>query len=106
MAWTCQHHIIIKLNGNILKHVHAHAIFSAAIHQCLQILIGPVLLTRGMDPVQFGIMVIFGLMIGLLTPPMAICLFITSKIGILRSDPPVPANPYRPSTPYPAAAEY
>ncbi len=35
----------------------------------------------GMHPVQFGVIMIFALMIGLLTPPMAISLFITSKLG-------------------------
>lgn len=34
-----------------------------------------------LNMVHFCITLIFGLMIGLLTPPMAICLFITSKIG-------------------------
>jgi TRAP-type C4-dicarboxylate transport system permease large subunit len=34
-----------------------------------------------MHPVQFGVVMVLNLMIGLLTPPMAICLFITSKIG-------------------------
>ena len=34
-----------------------------------------------MHPVQFGVIFIFALMIGLLTPPMAMCLFVTSKIG-------------------------
>ena len=53
---------------------------TAAILICVPLLM-PIVEQIGMDPVQFGIMVIFGLMIGLLTPPMAICLFITSKIG-------------------------
>lgn len=53
---------------------------TAAILICVPLLM-PIVQQIGMDPVQFGIMVIFGLMIGLLTPPMAICLFITSKIG-------------------------
>lgn len=35
----------------------------------------------GMNPVQFGVVMVFNLMIGLLTPPMAICLYITSKLG-------------------------
>lgn len=35
----------------------------------------------GMHPVQFGVMMVLNLMIGLLTPPMAICLYITSKLG-------------------------
>jgi len=41
----------------------------------------PIALKIGMHPVQFGIMMIFNLMIGLITPPMAIILFITSRIG-------------------------
>lgn len=41
----------------------------------------PIIERIGMHPVQFGVMFIFALMIGLLTPPMAICLFITSKLG-------------------------
>ncbi|MCX7026033.1 MAG: TRAP transporter large permease [Spirochaetes bacterium] len=41
----------------------------------------PIAVKIGMHPVQFGVMMIFNLMIGLLTPPMAIILFITSRIG-------------------------
>lgn len=41
----------------------------------------PIVEQIGMHPVQFGVMMVFNLMIGLLTPPMAICLYITSKLG-------------------------
>lgn len=41
----------------------------------------PIAHMMGMNMVHFGITLVYGLMIGLLTPPMAICLFITSKIG-------------------------
>ncbi len=41
----------------------------------------PIVQQIGMNPIQFGVIMIFALMIGLLTPPMAICLFITSKLG-------------------------
>ncbi len=41
----------------------------------------PIVSQIGMHPVQFGVIMILALMIGLLTPPMAICLFITSKLG-------------------------
>ena len=41
----------------------------------------PIVQQIGMHPIQFGVIMIFALMIGLLTPPMAICLFITSKLG-------------------------
>lgn len=41
----------------------------------------PIAVSLGLNPVQFGVVFILNLMIGVLTPPMAICLFITSKIG-------------------------
>ena len=41
----------------------------------------PIVNSIGMHPVQFGVIFIFALMIGLLTPPMAMCLFVTSKIA-------------------------
>lgn len=44
-------------------------------------LLTPIIGQLGYNQVQFGIVLILALMIGLLTPPMAICLFITSKIG-------------------------
>lgn len=33
------------------------------------------------DPVQFGVMVVLNLMIGMITPPVGLCLFIVSAIG-------------------------
>lgn len=41
----------------------------------------PIVTALGMSPVQFGVIFVLNLMIGLLTPPMAVCLFITAKIG-------------------------
>ncbi|MDR1520981.1 MAG: TRAP transporter large permease [Planctomycetota bacterium] len=41
----------------------------------------PIAAQLGWHPVHFGVTMVFALMIGLLTPPMAICLFITSKLG-------------------------
>ena len=35
----------------------------------------------GLDPVHFGVIVVLNLGIGLVTPPMGICLFIASAIG-------------------------
>jgi len=46
----------------------------------------PIVQELGMHPVHFGVVMIFALMIGLLTPPMAICLFITSKLGGISFD--------------------
>ncbi|MCC8179604.1 MAG: TRAP transporter large permease [Planctomycetes bacterium] len=45
----------------------------------------PVLLTVatsvGVDPIHFGIIVVLNLVLGLTTPPVGVCLFVTSSIG-------------------------
>jgi tripartite ATP-independent transporter DctM subunit len=41
----------------------------------------PIIQTINLSPITFGVAMTLNLMIGLLTPPMAICLFITSKIA-------------------------
>ncbi len=41
----------------------------------------PVAMSIGMDPIQFGVMVVLNLMIGLTTPPVGVCLFVASNIG-------------------------
>lgn len=43
----------------------------------------PVATSIGMDPVQFGVMAVLNLMIGLTTPPVGVCLFVASNIGKL-----------------------
>jgi TRAP-type transport system large permease protein len=41
----------------------------------------PIALSFGIDPVHFGIVVIFNLMIGLITPPLGLCLFVAEGIA-------------------------
>lgn len=41
----------------------------------------PTILQAGIDPVHFGIVVVFNLMIGILTPPMGTALFVVSRVG-------------------------
>lgn len=41
----------------------------------------PVIVEAGIDPVFFGVMCIFNLMIGILTPPMGTALFVVSRVG-------------------------
>ncbi|MFD1864387.1 TRAP transporter large permease [Planococcus chinensis] len=41
----------------------------------------PVATTVGMDPIQFGVMMVLNLVIGLVTPPVGVCLFVASQIG-------------------------
>jgi tripartite ATP-independent transporter DctM subunit len=44
-------------------------------------IIAPPLVLAGVDPVQLGIVTIFNLMLGLLTPPMGLSLFLVSDIA-------------------------
>ncbi|SEA79974.1 TRAP transporter, DctM subunit [Thalassobacillus cyri] len=41
----------------------------------------PVAIQIGMDPIQFGVLMVLNLMIGLSTPPVGVCLFVASSIG-------------------------
>lgn len=41
----------------------------------------PAALSYGIDPIHFGVLVILNLMIGILTPPMGVALFVVSKVG-------------------------
>lgn len=41
----------------------------------------PIAMSLGNDPVHFGILVIFNLMIGLITPPLGLCLFVAEGIA-------------------------
>jgi tripartite ATP-independent transporter DctM subunit len=41
----------------------------------------PIILKVGIDPVQFGIIMVLNLMIGLLTPPVGMVLFVLSKVA-------------------------
>jgi len=49
----------------------------------------------GIDPIQFGIVTVLALAIGLVTPPVGICLFVSSSIA----ETPI-VNVFRASTPY------
>ena len=55
----------------------------------LQMILVPILLPAvvayGINPIQFGVVVIFNLMIGILTPPMGTALFVVSRVGNMQS---------------------
>lgn len=46
----------------------------------------PVILKVGIDPVQFGVIMVLNLMIGLLTPPVGMVLFILAKVANIPFD--------------------
>lgn len=41
----------------------------------------PIAVSLGIDPVHYGILVIFNLMIGLITPPLGLCLFVAEGVA-------------------------
>ena len=41
----------------------------------------PIAISMGVDPTHFGILVVFNLMIGLITPPMGLCLFVADSVA-------------------------
>ena len=41
----------------------------------------PIAVSLGVDPTHFGILVVFNLMIGLITPPMGLCLFVADSVA-------------------------
>ncbi len=41
----------------------------------------PIVITVGIDPIHFGIVMILNLMIGLITPPVGMCLYAVASIG-------------------------
>jgi tripartite ATP-independent transporter DctM subunit len=77
---TSNHNILILIIICFLLFLGTFMETTAAILICIPLML-PIAQQIGMNMVQFGVLLIFTLMIGLLTPPMAICLFITSKIG-------------------------
>ena len=46
----------------------------------------PVVLKVGIDPVQFGVVMVLNLMIGLLTPPVGMVLFVLSRVASISFD--------------------
>lgn len=41
----------------------------------------PIMKAMSLDPVHIGVVLVLNLMIGLLTPPVGMCLFVTAKVG-------------------------
>ena len=44
----------------------------------------PIARTMGVDPLQFAMLIILALTMGLMTPPVGVCLFVACKIGNIR----------------------
>lgn len=79
-----QNKIIIMLIINILLIVLGSMMDMIAIILIITPILLPVVTSVGIDPVHFGIIMIFNLGIGLITPPVGVILFIGSAISKIK----------------------
>ena len=77
---TTNKYLILMIINILLLFVGAFMETIAAL-----VILFPVLLkvavSVGIDPIQFAVIAVLNLMIGLTTPPVGVCLFVTSSIG-------------------------
>lgn len=66
---------------NILLLILGMLMEGNAIYMIMGPILGMLAMQLGCDPVHFGIMVIFNLTLGLITPPVGLCLFLTQKVA-------------------------
>lgn len=65
--------VLFLIAGLFLEGIAAMLVLVPILH--------PIAVTMGVDPTHFAILVIFNLMIGLITPPMGLCLFVADSIA-------------------------
>lgn len=65
--------LVLLLAGMFLESISAIVLLTP--------IIVPSLVLAGVDPVHLGVVVVFNLMVGLLTPPMGMSLFLVSEVG-------------------------
>ncbi|OCX67359.1 C4-dicarboxylate ABC transporter permease [Thioclava sp. SK-1] len=71
--------VLFLLVGLFLEGIAAMLVLVPILH--------PIAVSLGIDPIHFGILVIFNLMIGLITPPLGLCLFVAegvAQVGMAR----------------------
>jgi tripartite ATP-independent transporter DctM subunit len=73
--------VMLLIIANLIFFVAGMFLDSTTATLLLVPIIAPPLVLAGVDPVQLGIVTIFNLMIGLLTPPMGLSLFLVSDIA-------------------------
>lgn len=77
---TTNKYIILLLINILLVFVGMFMETIAAIIILFPVLLN-VVMAVGVDPIQFGVMVVLNLVIGLCTPPVGVCLFAAANIG-------------------------
>jgi TRAP-type transport system large permease protein len=65
--------ILFLVAGLFLEGIAAMLVLVPILH--------PIAISMGFDPTHFGILVVFNLMIGLITPPMGLCLFVADSVA-------------------------
>lgn len=65
--------VLLLVVGFLLEGMAAMLVLVPILH--------PIAVSFGIDPVHFAIVVIFNLMIGLITPPMGLCLFVADSVS-------------------------
>jgi tripartite ATP-independent transporter DctM subunit len=78
--------LIILLIINLLLLVVGCFMETIAAISILVPVLMPVILKVGIDPVQFGVIMVLNLMIGLLTPPVGMVLFVLSRVASISFD--------------------
>jgi len=73
--------IIVLLMLNVLFLILGCFIETMALLILLTPILVPVITNIGIDPIHFGIIMILNLMIGLMTPPVGICMYVTSTLA-------------------------
>ncbi|WP_075222998.1 TRAP transporter large permease [Acuticoccus yangtzensis] len=73
--------IVILLLLNVLFLVIGMFMEAKAAMLILLPVILPILPEVGIDPIHFGVVVVFNLLVGLVTPPVGLCLNLAAKIG-------------------------
>ncbi|TJW93821.1 MAG: TRAP transporter large permease subunit, partial [Mesorhizobium sp.] len=73
--------VMLLVIANLIFFVAGMFLDSTTATLLLVPIIAPPLVLAGVDPVQLGIVTIFNLMLGLLTPPMGLSLFLVADIA-------------------------
>ncbi len=73
--------IVFMLSFNLLLLLLGTVIETMAILLLVVPIFVPIASSLGIDPVHFGVVVVMNMMIGILSPPMGVSLFVVSKVG-------------------------
>ena len=78
--------VVLMLIINLVVFVAGFFLEGLAIMILIVPVMMPTLVAAGIDPVHFGVVLVFNLMIGLMTPPMGIGLFVVSGVSGVRME--------------------